>query len=102
MLAEATRGWCPSADPENEALGQLQAMVDAITHAQERERQQAAVQALRRTLDAQNRRSELSEQRAVEAAAGRGHLASARKRVHQVIDARLSRTPDPSWASPLG
>lgn len=101
MLAEATKGWCPSADPENEALGQLQAMVDAITHAQERERQQAAVQALRRTLDAQNRRSELSEQRAVEAAAGREQLASARKRVHQVIAARLSRTPAPSWVSHL-
>lgn len=101
LLAEATKGWCPSADPENEALGQLQAMVDAITHAQERERQHAAVQALRRTLDAQNRRSELSEQRAVEAAAGREQLASARKRVHQVIAARLSRTPAPSWVSHL-
>ncbi len=101
LLAEVTKGWCPSADPERESLGQLQAMVDAITHAQERERQNAAVQALKRTLDAHNRRAELSEQRAVEAAAGREQLASARKRVHQVVAARLNRTPAPPWVSHL-
>lgn len=101
LLAEVTKGWCPSADPEREALGQLQAMVDAITHAQQRERQQAAVQALKRTLDAHNRRADLSEQRAVEAASGREQLASARKRVHQVIAARLNRTPAPPWVSHL-
>ncbi|PIQ37083.1 MAG: hypothetical protein COW59_09000 [Lysobacterales bacterium CG17_big_fil_post_rev_8_21_14_2_50_64_11] len=101
LLAEVTKGWCVSADPEREALGQLQAMIDAITHAQERERQQAAVQALKRTLDAHNRRAELSEQRAVEAASGREQLASARKRVHQVVAARLNRTPAPPWVSHL-
>lgn len=101
LLAEVTKGWCPSADPERESLGQLRAMVDAITHAQERERQQAAVQALKRTLDAHNRRAELSEQRAVEAASGREQLASARKRVHQVVAARLNRTPAPPWVSHL-
>ncbi len=101
LLAQVTKGWCPSADPERESLGQLQAMVDAITHAQERERQQAAVQALKRTLDAHNRRAELSEQRAVEAASGREQLASARKRVHQVVAARLNRTPAPPWVSHL-
>lgn len=101
LLAEVTKGWCPSADPEREALGQLQAMVDAITHAQEHERQHAAVQALKRTLDAHNRRADLSEQRAVEAAAGREQLASARKRVHQVVAARLNRTPAPPWVSHL-
>lgn len=101
LLAEAAKGWCASADPGRESMRQWQGLVDAITHAASAERQLAAVQALRHAAEMHHRRAEIAEQRAVAAATGREQLASARRLVHQVISARLSRTAVPPWAHHL-
>jgi hypothetical protein len=101
LLADAAKGWCASADPGRESMRQWQGLVDAITHAASAERQLAAVQALRHAAEMHHRRAEIAEQRAVAAATGREQLASARRLVHQVISARLSRTAVPPWAHHL-
>jgi hypothetical protein len=101
LLADAAKGWCASADPGRESMRQWQGLVDAITHAASAERQLAAVQALRHSAEMHHRRAEIAEQRAVAAATGREQLASARRLVHQVISARLSRTAVPPWAHHL-
>lgn len=101
LLAEASRGWCASADSGREAMRQWQGMVDAITHASTAERQLAAVQALRQAAETQHRRAEIAEQRAVAAATGREQLASSRRLVHQVVSSRLTRTAVPAWVRHL-
>lgn len=101
MLAEASKGWCASADPGRDAMRQWQGMVDAITHATTAERQIAAVQALRAAAESQQRRAAIAEQRAVAAATGREQLASARRLVHQVLSSRLARTQAPAWVRHL-
>lgn len=97
VLADASKGWCASADPGRDAMRQWQGMVDAITHATTPERQIAAVNALRAAAETQQRRAAIAEQRAVAAATGREQLASARRLVHQVVSSRLARTEVPAW-----
>lgn len=101
LIAQTTRGWCPSADPGGAALRQLQDLVDAIVHARQPERQEAGVQALRRCIEAHNRRAEVVEQRAVEATSTQERLHAARRRVFHLTSSRLARNPVPAWVSHL-
>lgn len=101
LIMETTLGYCSSADPGGAALRQLQDLVDAIVHARQPERQEAGVQALRRCIDAHNRRAEVTEQRAVEAIATQERLQAARRQVFHLTSSRLARNPAPAWISHL-
>ncbi len=97
LVAENAVGWCPSVDPDARGLNDLQYSLHKIaSHANAPDAEQVVAQ-LRTQLEQQRRRSELAEQRAVEAHAGRERLWQARRQVNQALVQTIGEADVPSW-----
>lgn len=101
LLGETSLGWCRGADPEGRLLEELRESVDTIAAAPNVEELSRQLEELNRLLEKQQRRAELAEQRTVEAATGRERLTHARRKVHQILSAKLAKTPIPAWVRHL-
>lgn len=101
LLGQAMIGWCRSADPEGRALAELESVIKAFSREDSSQEQTRIIEEWRATMEAQQRRAELAEQRTVESAAGRERLWHARRQVHQAIASRLAQTPLPAWVRHL-
>ena len=97
LLAENAVGWCPKSDPDESLLGSLRTALQQIAGSEQVEDADRIVIQLRSQLEHQRRRAELSEQRVVEATAGRERLWQARRQVHLALSGVLARAPVPAW-----
>ncbi|HEY2346440.1 MAG TPA: DUF1631 family protein [Xanthomonadaceae bacterium] len=97
LVAENAVGWCPSVDPDARALNDLQSSLQQIAVSDSAQDADQIVVQLRSQLEQQRRRSELAEQRAVEAHAGRERLWQARRQVNQALIQTIGHAPVPSW-----
>ncbi len=97
LVGENAVGWCPSVDPDERSLGDLQDSLQKIASSDSSEDFDRTVAQLRSQLEQQRRRSELAEQRAVEAHAGRERLWQARRQVHQALTTIVASAPVPTW-----
>ena len=97
LIAEQAIGWSPSVDPEQLLLGELRQSVQQIAASERSEDAERTITHLRGQLELQRRRAELTEQRAVEATAGRERLWHARRQVHLTLSKVLSQAEVPAW-----
>ncbi|MBS0465398.1 MAG: DUF1631 family protein [Proteobacteria bacterium] len=97
LVAENAIGWCPSADPGAQALNDLQYSLQKIAGSASPHDADTTVAQLRAKLEQQRRRSDLAEQRAVEAHAGRERLWQARRQVNQALLQTIGSANIPSW-----
>ncbi len=97
LVGESAIGWCPSVDPGERSLGELQVTLQRIAGSESSDDADRSISQLRSQLEQQRRRSELAEQRAVEAHAGRERLWQARRQVNQALIAIVARAPVPTW-----
>lgn len=97
LVAESAIGWCPSVDPDARALNDLQYSLQKIASSVSARDAEPVVAQLRAQLEQQRRRSELAEQRAVEAHAGRERLWQARRQVNQALLQTIGKANVPSW-----
>ncbi|MBS0194473.1 MAG: DUF1631 family protein [Proteobacteria bacterium] len=97
LVADSAVGWCPSVDPGSRALNDLQYSLQKIASSTSTHDADHIAAQLRSQLEQQRRRSELAEQRAVEAHAGRERLWQARRQVNQALVQILGRASIPSW-----
>jgi hypothetical protein len=97
LVAESAIGWCPSVDPDARALNDLQDSLQQIAGSESPHDAEHIVAQLRSQLEQQRRRSELAEQRAVEAHAGRERLWQARRQVNQALIQTIGHAPIPTW-----
>lgn len=97
LIAEQAIGWSPSVDPEQLLLSELRQSVQQIAASERSEDAERTITHLRGQLELQRRRAELTEQRAVEATAGRERLWHARRQVHLTLSKVLSHAEVPAW-----
>jgi hypothetical protein len=97
LIGESAIGWCPSVDPGERALKDLQTTLQKIAGSETSEDADRTISQLRSQLEQQRRRSELAEHRAVEAHAGRERLWQARRQVNQALIEIVARAPVPTW-----
>ncbi len=97
LVAENAIGWCPSVDPGERALGDLRTTLQEIAGSESSQDFDRTVAQLRSRLEQGRRRSELAEQRAVEAHAGRERLWQARRQVNQALTQIVAGTTIPTW-----
>lgn len=97
LVAENAVGWCPSVDPDARSLNDLQNSLEKIAVSDSPQDVDQVVAQLRSQLEQQRRRSELAEQRAVEAHAGRERLWQARRQVNQALIQTIGHAQIPSW-----
>lgn len=101
VIGEVMTGWCRSADPDGRLLGQIEDTITGFAGQEDPAAQARMINEFRESLDAQQRRAELAEQRTVEATAGRERLWHARRQVHQALAGRLAQAPLPAWVRHL-
>lgn len=97
LVGESAIGWCPSVDPGKRSLGDLQDSLQKIASSDSSEDFDRTVAQLRSQLEQQRRRSDLAEQRAVEAHAGRERLWQARRQVNLALTNIVASAPVPTW-----
>ncbi|MBS0212150.1 MAG: DUF1631 family protein [Proteobacteria bacterium] len=97
LVADSAVGWCPSVDPGSRALNDLQYSLQRMAGSASAHDADHVAAQLRAQLEQQRRRSELAEQRAVEAHAGRERLWQARRQVNQALVQILGNASIPSW-----
>ena len=97
LVGESAIGWCPSVDPGERALSELRTALQEIAGSENNQDAERTVAQLRSQLEQQRRRSELAEQRAVEAHAGRERLWQARRQVHQALTLIVANASVPTW-----
>jgi len=97
LIGESAMGWCPSVDPGERSVGDLQVTLQKIANSESTEEADQTISHLRSQLEQQRRRSELAEQRAVEAHAGRERLWQARRQVHHALCEIADRVKIPTW-----
>jgi len=101
LVAETAIGWCTSVDPDARALNDLHYSLQKIAGSNSARDAEPIVAHLRAQLEQQRRRSELAEQRAVEAHAGRERLWQARRQVNQALLQTIGKAVIPSWVQYL-
>lgn len=97
LVAESAIGWCANVDPESRSLNDLRYSLERIAGSSSARDAEPIVAQLRSHLEQQRRRSELAEQRAVEAHAGRERLWQARRHVNQALLQIIDKATIPSW-----
>ena len=97
LVAESAIGWCPSVDPDARALNDLQVSLQKIEGSESSQDAEHIVTQLRSQLEQQRRRSDLAEQRAVEAHAGRERLWQARRQVNTALIQTIGKAEIPAW-----
>lgn len=103
-LGNLAMGWCKASDPDGSLVKQIALTVEQLASHRGSVHATGYAEARRALLlqqEAQARRAELAEQRAIETTIGRERLELARSRVARVIQARLARCEPLPWVRQL-